>query len=68
MRPTGDTQGGNKMAKKLTLRQQEKLFRERQRQNFQASSALDGVQVEVITLDNEQISQRLTELRKHYER
>ena len=56
------------LAKKLTLRQQEKLFRERQRQNFQASSALDGLQVEVITLDNEQISQRLTELRKHYER
>lgn len=56
------------MAKKLTLRQQEKLFRERQRQNFQTSSALDGLQVELITLDNEQISQRLTELRKHYER
>lgn len=56
------------MAKKLTLRQQEKLFRERQRQNFQASSALDGLQVEIITLGNEQISQRLTELRRHYER
>lgn len=46
----------------------EKLFRERQRQNFQASSALDGLQVEVVTLDNEQIAQRLAELRGHYER
>lgn len=56
------------MAKKTTLRQQEKLFRERQRQNFQASSALDGLQVEVVTLDNDQIAQRLAELREHYER
>lgn len=56
------------MAKKTTLRQQEKLFRERQRQNFQASSALDGLQVEVVTLDNEQIAKRLAELRGHYER
>lgn len=56
------------MAKKMTLRQQEKLFRERQRVNFQASSLLDGLQVEAVTLDNEQISHRLTELRRHYER
>jgi hypothetical protein len=56
------------MAKKLTLRQQEKLFRERQRQNFQASSALDGLEVEVVSLDNEQIAKRLAELRGHYER
>ncbi len=56
------------MAKKMTLRQQEKLFRERQRENFQASSLLDGLQVEAVTLANEQISQRLSELRRHYER
>jgi hypothetical protein len=67
MRPNGGNQGGN-MAKKLTLRQQEKLFRERQRQNFQASSALDGLEVEVVSLDNEKIAQRLAELRGHYER
>jgi hypothetical protein len=67
MRPNGCARE-KMMAKKTTLRQQEKLFRERQRQNFQASSALDGLQVEVVTLDNEQIAQRLAELRGHYER
>lgn len=56
------------MAKIRTLKQQEKRFRERQRQNFQASSALDGLEVDVVTLDNEQIAQRLAQLRGHYER
>ncbi|WP_114193053.1 YhfG family protein [Edaphovirga cremea] len=55
------------MAKKMTLKQKEKLFQQRQNQNFKASTALDGFEVEEVALDAEQALQRLAELRAHYE-
>lgn len=55
------------MAKKMTLKQKEKLFQQRQNQNFKASTSLDGFEVEEVALDAEQALQRLAELRAHYE-
>jgi len=56
------------MSTKLTPKQKEKLFRARQNRNFQASSLLDDLQIEVVKLSDEQIAQRLVDLRAHYER
>lgn len=56
------------MSTKLTQKQKEKLFRERQNPNFMASSLLDGLQINLIRLSDEQIAQRLEDLRAHYER
>lgn len=56
------------MSTKPTLKQKEKLFRERQNHNFMASSQLDGLQIDLVRLSDEQIAQRLDDLRAHYER
>jgi regulator of extracellular matrix RemA (YlzA/DUF370 family) len=58
----------SEMSTKLTAKQKEKLFKERQNRNFQASSLLDGLHIELVTLSPEQVSQRLADLRRHYER
>jgi hypothetical protein len=59
---------GVDMSTKPTLKQKEKLFRERQNPNFMASSQLDGLQIDQVRLSDEQIAQRLDDLRAHYER
>lgn len=56
------------MSTKLTEKQKEKLFKERQNRNFQASSLLDDLHIELVTLSPEQVTQRLADLRGHYER
>lgn len=56
------------MSTRLTEKQKEKLFKERQNNNFQASSLLDDLPIERVTLSEERIPQRLDDLRGHYER
>lgn len=56
------------MSTKLTEKQKEKWFKERQNRNFQASSLLDGLHIELVSLSEEQVAQRLADLRAHYER
>lgn len=56
------------MAKKMTQKQKEKLFQQHQNVNFQASMALDGYEVEAVTLSAEQALARLEQVRAEYER
>ncbi|WP_370465581.1 YhfG family protein [Nissabacter sp. SGAir0207] len=56
------------MAKKMTLRQKEKLFDQRKNANFQASTALDGHQIKAVTLPADEALARLEEVRANYER
>ncbi|PLR35820.1 DUF2559 domain-containing protein [Chimaeribacter californicus] len=56
------------MAKKLTQKQKEKLFQQHKNANFQASMALDGYQVEAVTLSAEEALARLEQVRAEYER
>ncbi|BDH44299.1 hypothetical protein TUM12370_03430 [Salmonella enterica subsp. enterica serovar Choleraesuis] len=56
------------MASKLTDKQKERLWAQTRSPNFKASSRLEDIEVEVITLDEKEISERIAALRSHYER
>ncbi|WAT00827.1 YhfG family protein [Rouxiella chamberiensis] len=56
------------MATKLTDKQKEQFYRKRRNLNFQGSTALDGLTLELIDLTDEQIAARLEEVRGKYER
>ncbi|WNN44665.1 MULTISPECIES: YhfG family protein [Winslowiella] len=56
------------MSKKLTDKQKAALWLEHHNANFQASSRLEGYQIERVELSAQQVAERLNALRRHYER
>ncbi len=56
------------MNRKLTDKQKAALWAQRQNANFQASTRLEGYNIELVELSAEEIAQRLQALRRHYER
>lgn len=56
------------MGNKLTDKQKARLWEHVRSPNFQASNRLENIAVDVITLDEATIAQRLETLRSDYER
>ena len=56
------------MPKKLTDRQKSRLWEQQRNINFQASRRLEGVDSELVTLNAEEATLRLEELRRKNER
>lgn len=56
------------MSKKLTDKQKATLWLQHHNANFQASTRLEGYQIELVELSPEQAKERLKALRRHYER
>ncbi|WP_275553514.1 YhfG family protein [Mixta sp. Marseille-Q2659] len=54
------------MPTKLTEKQKATLWQQRRNANFQASSKLEGLSFAEVTLNTEQATQRLAELRRQY--
>ena len=56
------------MATKMTDKQKEQFYRKRRNINFRHSAALDGLEVRLIELTDEQVIERIEALRGHYGR
>ncbi|WP_128177129.1 YhfG family protein [[Pantoea] beijingensis] len=56
------------MSKKLTDKQKAALWLQYHNANFQASTRLEGYEIERVTLSPTEVIERLKVLRRHYER
>ncbi|MFS2221839.1 YhfG family protein [Pantoea sp. B65] len=56
------------MKQKLTDKQKAALWSQYHNANFQASSRLEGDEIEQVNLAPQEVAERLRALRRHYER